>query len=85
MYQSKYGLLIRNGREAFANLDVSAGDLTAAPANVSVIRPDMLDRIYMKLATKVGVTPDKVSEAQLLAEFQLTDKRPAVTVAPSAF
>lgn len=78
MYNASYDLLVKDGKTVIANLDVSATDVTATPKNISIIRRPMLDMLYKQLATQAGVTPDKITEAQLLAAFQLVDERPEV-------
>lgn len=74
-YQATYDLLIADGSRVVGNMDSNAGDNTAAPVNITVARRDLLDNMYRMLAAQAGTTPDKITEAQLIASFGLTDER----------
>lgn len=74
-YQATYGLLVKDGIYVIANLEYSVTDATATPANISVIRRDLIDKQYELLAASLSKTPQEVTEAELLASFGLTDQR----------
>jgi hypothetical protein len=74
-YKSSYGYLVADGKDVTANLEYSTGSATAAPANVSVLRRDFIDKQFEKIATSELKAPADITEAELLSSLGITDKR----------
>lgn len=74
-YNNTHGFLVENGTDLIGNLDYSAGSATAAPSNISVIRRNLIDKLYEKKAAEELKTPQEVTEGDLFEILGITDKR----------
>lgn len=75
MYKESYGLLVKNGSEVIGNLAYSPESTTAAPADISVLRRDFVDKLFEKKAVEEAKLPQEVAEADILTALGLQDKR----------
>lgn len=70
-YDDTYDLRIK-GDEVLSNLEAGALDVTAAPKTISILRRDVIRKMYEDKASELGKLPSAVS---MFSDMGFVDKR----------